>query len=86
MLGGIDTLIFTGGSGEQAVPIRERICGGMEFLGIHIDPRRNAAHAPIISADAARVTVRVMATDEDRMIARHTHRLIWKGGSSHVPL
>jgi acetate kinase len=77
VLGGVDTLIFTGGIGEHAAPIRERICGGLEFLGMHIDPLRNAAHAPIISRDDARVTVRVMATDEDRMIARHTHRLIW---------
>jgi len=75
-LGGLDTLVFTGGIGEHAAPVRERICAGLGFLGITIDAGRNAAHAPVISADGAPVTVRVMATDEDLMIARHTFQLI----------
>ncbi len=78
-LGGLDTLIFTGGIGQHAAPVRERICTGLEYLGIDLDSARNAAHAPIISADGARVTVRVMETDEDAMIACHTHDLLRQG-------
>src|ERR671926_496129 len=75
-LGGLDALVFTGGIGEHAAPVRERVCESLEFLGIRLDPDRNAAHAPIISSDAAAVTVRVVPTDEDLMVARHTRRLI----------
>jgi acetate kinase len=75
-LGGLDTLIFTGGIGEHAAPIRQRICADMAFLGIQLEPRRNEAHAAIISRDGSPVTVRVMKTNEDLMIARHTYRLI----------
>lgn len=77
-LGGLDTLIFTAGIGENAPTIRERICQDMSFLGIHIDPQRNAANARIISRENDPVTVRVMKTDEDLMIARHTYTLINK--------
>jgi acetate kinase len=75
VLGGVDTLVFTGGIGEHAAPVRWRICEGLKFLGIRLSPRRNAAHAPIISFNDNPVTVRVMRTDEDLMIARHTRRL-----------
>jgi acetate kinase len=75
-LGGLDALVFTGGIGEHAAPVRERVCESLEFLGIRLDPDRNAAHAPVISSDAAAVTVRVLPTDEDLMVARHTRRLI----------
>jgi acetate kinase len=80
-LGGLDTLVFTAGIGEHAASVRARICAGLEFLGIDLDPRRNAEHAPVISRAGARVTVRVMTTDEDLMIARHTQRLIAQGGA-----
>ena len=56
--------------------IRRRICEGMEFLGIRLDSLRNKHHAPIISRDDSPITVRVMKTDEELMIARHTHHLI----------
>lgn len=78
VLGGLDTLVFTGGIGEHATSVRQRICEGMEFLGIRIDPRRNKAHAPVISPEGNSVTVRVMRTDEDLMIARHTSELMEK--------
>ena len=78
-LGGLDAIVFTGGIGEHAAPVRERVCEGLEFLGIRLDPDRNAAHAPVISSDAAAVTVRVVPTDEDLMVARHTRRLIEQG-------
>lgn len=70
VLGGLDTLIFTGGIGENAPAIRRRICEQTEFLGIHLDPSRNRQSSPIISADDSRVTVRVMATNEELVIAR----------------
>ncbi len=84
-LGGLDTLIFTAGIGAGAAPIRARICQGLAFLGIVLDDTRNDKHAPIISAEASPVTVRVIPTDEDRMIARHTQSLITlKEGASYV--
>jgi acetate kinase len=80
VLGGLDILVFTGGIGEHAAPIRERVCSGLEFLGIKIDAGRNRANAPVISSDDSRVAVRVVKTDEDLMIARHTVKLIGRGG------
>ena len=76
VLGGLDTLVFTGGIGEHAASVRLRICEGLEFLGIRLDPRRNEAHAAVISPEGSSVTVRVMQTDEDLMIARHTRELM----------
>ena len=76
VLGGVDTLVFTGGIGEHAASVRLRICEGLEFLGIRLDPNRNDAHAPVISPKGNSATVRVMPTDEDLMIARHTRELI----------
>lgn len=69
-LGGLDTLIFTGGIGENAPPVRDRICDRLGFLGIELDALRNAATAGVISTEASRVTVRVIRTDEELMIAR----------------
>jgi acetate kinase len=69
-LGGVDTLVFTGGIGENAPLVRARICDGLDFLGIEIDEKRNAANADMISAETSRVTVRVMHTDEELMIAK----------------
>jgi acetate kinase len=79
-LGGLDTLVFTGGIGEHAAPVRSRICEGLGHLGIQVDPHRNGTHAPVISAVGAPVTVRVMQTDEDLMIARHTRLLLENRG------
>lgn len=76
VLGGLDTLVFTAGIGENAPAVRRRICQGLEFLGLRLDPQQNTANAAIISAGDSRVTVRVIPTDEDLMIARHTARLI----------
>ena len=84
VLGGIDTLIFTGGIGEHAAPVRSRVCDGLDFIGIEIDPDRNAARESIISPDGAATTVRVMQTDEELTVARHTVRLIASEGSTHV--
>ena len=76
VLGGIDTLVFTGGIGERAAPVREETCSSLEHLGIRIDRERNARHDPIISAPGSACTVRTVRTDEDLMIARHTRALL----------
>ena len=81
-LGGVGTLVFAGGIGENAALVRwcagalvrERICSGLEFLGIELDPARNAAHAAVISSAAARTSARVIRTDEEPMIARSVCR------------
>jgi len=75
-LGGLDTLVFTGGVGEHAAPVRERICAGLGFLGVALDAAHNANHESVISVPGSRVTVRVVPTDENLMVARHTRRLI----------
>jgi acetate kinase len=69
-LGGLDTLVFAGGIGENAPTVRARICNGLEFLGIELEEKPNAANAGVISAAASRVVVRVIRTDEERMIAK----------------
>jgi acetate kinase len=75
-LGGLDTLVFTGGIGENAFPVRARICEGLEFLGIRLDARKNETSAPVISTRASRVTVRVIRTDEEVTIARTVCRVL----------
>jgi acetate kinase len=75
-LGGLDTLVFTGGIGENALVVRERICEGLEFLGIEIDVKQNAAHEGVISTRSCRVAVRVIHTDEEQMIARTVCRVL----------
>ncbi len=77
-LSGLDTVVFTGGIGEHAATIREEICSGLEFLGVALDLTANAKSAPVVSTKDARVTVRVIETDEDSMIATHTARLLRK--------
>lgn len=76
VLGGLDVLVFSGGIGENARPIRARICEGLAHLGIAVDAARNEANAPVISGDGSPVTVRVIHTNEERMIARHTGRAL----------
>ncbi|HUJ17768.1 MAG TPA: acetate/propionate family kinase [Nitrospirota bacterium] len=76
VLGGLDTLVFTGGIGENAPSIRERICNDLGFLGIRLDTERNSEQAPVISRADGLVTVRVMKTNEELMIARHTAHCI----------
>ena len=69
-LGGIDTLVFSGGIGEHAATVRERITDALGFLGIALDRKRNAQHADVISAPTSQATVRVIRTDEELMMAR----------------
>jgi acetate kinase len=75
-LGGLDTLVFAGGIGENSPLIRERICEGLGFLGVTLDALRNAADASVISPNTSPVTVRVIRTDEELMIARSVRKLL----------
>jgi len=78
-LGGLDTLVFAGGIGESAAIVRERICDGLEFLGVQLEEKRNAANEGVISTAASRVTVRVIRTDEELIIARSVCRILRLG-------
>jgi len=76
VLGGLDALVFAGGIGENAGVIRERICGGLGFLGIELDAARNRSNSAVISRQGAAVRVRVIRTDEELMIARTVQRAL----------
>lgn len=77
MLGGVDTLVFTAGIGENAASIRSRICEGLEFLGIELDETNNQAHASIISKDSTHTVVRIIPTDEQLMIAKSIYQMLF---------
>jgi len=78
-LGGLDTLVFSAGIGENCPSIRTRICDGLGFLGIELNETRNAKNAAVISTDTGRVAVRVIRTDEELMIARSVCRVLGRG-------
>jgi acetate kinase len=75
-LGGLDTLVFAGGIGENAPAVRARICEGLGFLGIELEEKRNATNEAVISAASSRVAVRVIRTDEEYMIAKTVCRVL----------
>jgi len=75
-LGGLDLLVFSAGVGERSAPVRERICQGLDFLGIHLDPDRNRRHEQIISTDDSPTAVWVVPTDEELVIAQAACRLL----------
>jgi acetate kinase len=79
-LGGLDLLVFTAGIGERAAPVRAEICRGLRHLGVILDAARNDANADTISAETSRCAVRVIPTNEDLMIARHTLRTLFDRG------
>jgi acetate kinase len=81
VLGGLDMLVFTGGIGERAPAIREEICRDLGHLGIRLDPGKNSAPEGVISASESACDVRVVATNEELMIARHTRAVIFGGAS-----
>ena len=78
-LGGLDTLVFSAGIGENCPSIRARICEGLDFVGIELNEMRNAENAAVISTDASRAMVRVIRTDEELMIARSVCRVLTLG-------
>ena len=75
-LGGLDTLVFAGGIGENSPVVRSRICQGLEFLGIELEEKRNKANALVISKENGRTTVRVIHTDEELMIAKTVKQIL----------
>ena len=83
-LGGLDTLVFTGGIGEHSAAVRIRITNGLDELGIAVDAGRNEDNAAVVSRDASRATVRVITTDEDVVLARHARRLLGANKASPV--
>jgi acetate kinase len=76
VLGGLDAVVFTGGIGENAFQIRERICDDMDWIGMELEETRNRQNAEIISSDRSRVRLFVLPTNEELMIARHVARLV----------
>jgi acetate kinase len=76
VLGGLDTLIFAGNIGDKTPSIRERICGNMEFPGIILNRGLNDGNSPVISRHDSPVTVRVLQTNEELMIAGHTRKFL----------
>ena len=79
MLGGVDTLVFAGGIGENSPLVRARICSGLGHLGIGLGARLNAGNAAIISPASGRATVRVIRTDEEIVIARSLCQMLKSG-------
>lgn len=81
-LGGLNTLVFTGGIGERAAVIRAEICAGLEHLGVVVDFAANSRNAELISPKSSSCAVRVIETDEDLMIARHTRAVAFPGSTA----
>ena len=75
-LGGLDTLVFSGGIGERSAEIRREICTGLGYLGLRLDERLNAIHASVVSTGDSAVTVRVIPTDEEIVIARSARKIL----------
>ena len=75
-LGGLDTLVFAGGIGENGCEVRERVCENLGFLGIKLDKNKNRTNAPVISTATSPVTVRVIRTDEEAVIAKAVWRVL----------
>jgi acetate kinase len=83
-LGGLDTLVFSGGIGENSAVVRARICEGLEFLGVALDEARNLAGATVISREGSGVIVRVIPTDEESEIASSVHQLLHESRGNDV--
>jgi acetate kinase len=78
VLGGLDMLVFSGGIGEHSAPVRKNVCQGLKFLGISLDDASNQSNAGEISAAASKVSIRIIPSQEDRQIARHSRALLRK--------
>jgi acetate kinase len=83
-LGGLDTLVFTGGIGEHTPAIRQAACAGLAVFGIELDPARNTHGEHVIHSDSSACRVLIVETDEDRMIARHSGALVRDLALSHT--
>jgi acetate kinase len=76
VLGGLDMLVFTGGIGEHSARVRSEVCRGLEFLGVSIDDSANQSHAREVSTANSKIRAYVIASEEDRQIARHCRALL----------
>ena len=76
ILSGLETLVISGGRGESTAEVEPRACSGLAFLGIDLEEARNAPNDPVISTNGSHVSIRVIATDEEQMIARHVCHLV----------
>jgi acetate kinase len=76
VLGGLDTLVFAGGIGENSPEVRSGICKGLEYLGIELEEKRNRTNSPIISTNKLKAVVRIIHTDEEWMIAKTVSKMI----------
>ena len=81
-LGGLDTLVFSGGIGENAPEVRRRICDRLDCFGIRLDTARNDANAAVISTEGSRAIVRVIRTDEESVIVAEVRKVV---GTLRVP-
>jgi acetate kinase len=72
--------VFTGGIGEHAAAIRRTVCERLAWCGVTVDDSRNTVDAPVISRADAPVTVRIVPTNEELMLVRHTRALLQQGG------
>jgi acetate kinase len=75
-LGGLDAIVFTAGIGERAAAVRSQVCRDAEWLGVELDEAANASHGPRISTPGSRVSVWVIPTNEELLVARHAERLL----------
>jgi acetate kinase len=76
VLGGLDMLVFSGGIGEHSAPVRSNVCNGLGFLGVSLDDAGNQSNSSKISTQGSKVQVRIVASQEDLQIARHTRALL----------
>lgn len=76
VLGGLDLLVFSGGIGEHSAQVREKVCRGLDFLGVSIDDAQNRAHSSTISTEASKIRVGIVPSQEDQQIARHCRALM----------
>jgi acetate kinase len=75
-LEGLDTLVFAGGIGEHAPEVRARICRGLRWIGVQLNEEKNRVNAPIISSEDSPVSVRMIETNEEWMIAKSVYRIL----------
>ena len=85
VLGGLDAFVFTAGIGENSAPVRAALCERLSWLGVRLDSAANAAGGPRISTPDSAVSVWIIPTDEERMLAQHTLALLRPEIAQHSP-
>ena len=85
VLGGVDTIVFTGGIGENDAKVRSEICAGLAWIGVSLDESRNRAASNPVSESASPCKVLVLASQEEEQIARHVWALLNDPGTGGSP-